>query len=264
MPEGDTVWRTARHLDEALAGRDLTRCDIRVPQLATVDLTGETVENVASRGKHLLVRVGAHTLHSHLGMDGSWHLYGPTTRWKRPAHQARVVLGTLDRVAVGFLLHRLDVVPRSAEEQLVAHLGPDLLGADWDAQEAVRRLRSDPERPIGEALLDQRNLAGVGNVYRSEVCFVRGVHPGSPTGSVSHLSRLVDQVRRMLQVNQERVRRCTTGDLRRGHELWVYGRQGQPCRRCGTPVRSSDTTVGAAPARVFYWCPGCQPEGRYV
>ncbi|MCU1514282.1 MAG: glycosylase, partial [Microbacteriaceae bacterium] len=173
MPEGDTVYLAAKNLAAVLDGTVLTRCDIRVPAFATVDLTGETVESVVSRGKHLLMRVGEHTIHSHLKMEGSWHIYRDGTRWRRPAWQARAILANDEWTAVGFSLGLLEVVAREDEQSVVGYLGPDLLGADWDADEALLRLTSDPVRAVGLALLDQRNLAGLGNVYRNELCFLR-------------------------------------------------------------------------------------------
>src|SRR3990170_5795555 len=171
MPEGDTVYLTAKNLNAALAGKVLTRCDIRVPRFATVDLSGTTIDEVASRGKHLLMRVGEYSIHSHLKMEGSWHLYRHGGRWRRPAHTARIVLKTADWVAVGFSLGIVEVVRRDEEDSVVGHLGPDLLGASWDPDEALRRLTADPGRAVGLALLDQRVLAGLGNVYRNELCF---------------------------------------------------------------------------------------------
>lgn len=172
MPEGDTVYRSAHNLAEALDGQVLTRCDVRVSKFATVDLTGETIDSVVPRGKHLLMRVGDAVIHSHLKMEGSWHLYpiggGERPKWHRPAFQARIVLETAEWQAVGFELGLLEIVPRTAEEDVVGYLGPDLLGPDWDSEEALRRLSADPERPIGLALLDQRIMAGLGNVYRAE------------------------------------------------------------------------------------------------
>ncbi|HEY8282234.1 MAG TPA: DNA-formamidopyrimidine glycosylase family protein, partial [Leifsonia sp.] len=184
MPEGDTVWRTARRLDAALAGRVLTATDFRVPAYATVDLSGRRVDEVVSRGKHLLARIGDQTVHSHLKMEGSWELYEPGARWRHPAHQARAVLNTEEVSAVGFLLGILEVIPRDREEDTVGYLGPDLLSSGWDADEAVRRLAAHPEQPIAVALLDQRNLAGLGNEYVNELCFLRGVLPTRPAGEV--------------------------------------------------------------------------------
>ena len=255
MPEGDTVWRTAKHLDQALTGRLLTATDFRVPAFATLDLAGRTVVGTVARGKHLLTRIGEeHTLHTHLKMEGSWHLYRPTTPWRRPAHEARVVLRTEEWVAVGFSLGITEVLRRAEEDDAVGHLGPDLLGPDWDEEEALRRLRADPERPVGEALLDQRNLAGIGNMYKAELCFLAGIHPATPVAAVPDLRRLVRRARQVLEANKERVQQATTGDLRRGRTLWVYARGRQPCRRCGTRIEQADLD-----GRVTSWCPRCQP-----
>jgi endonuclease-8 len=255
VPEGDTVWRAARHLHQTLSDRVLTRTDFRVPAHATLDLSGREVVETVSRGKHLLTRIGAdHTLHTHLKMEGSWHLYRPGTPWRRPAHQARVVLRTEEWVAVGFSLGITEVVARTAEDTAVGHLGPDLLGADWDEEEALRRLRADPARPIGEALLDQRTLAGVGNMYKAELCFLAGEHPATPVGAVRDLRRMVRRAKQVLEVNKERVEQSTTGDLRRGRTHWVYPREGQPCRRCGTRIVCAE--LGG---RETHWCPSCQP-----
>ncbi|WP_375407320.1 DNA-formamidopyrimidine glycosylase family protein [uncultured Amnibacterium sp.] len=263
MPEGDTVYRAAHNLHAALAGEVLTSCDVRVPKFATIDLTGERVESVGSRGKHLLLRTETALIHSHLKMEGAWHLYRPGTRWKRPAFEARIVLGTAPWQAVGFALGTLEVLPRGAEEDVVGYLGPDVLGPDWDAAEAIRRIEASPGRAIGLALLDQRNLAGVGNVYRNELCFLRGVLPTRPVDQVQDLPRLVDLAKRTLEANKNRVERTLTGDTRRGKQDWVYGRTGQPCRRCGTRILGG--TLGdpvqpgrGATDRETYWCPRCQ------
>lgn len=260
MPEGDTVWRTARSLNTALNGAVLTASDFRVPALATLDLRGEVVRETVSRGKHLLTRVGERTLHTHLKMEGSWHLYRPETRWRRPAHEARVVLRTPRWQAVGFALGIVEVIDTDAEDSVVGHLGPDLLGPDWDEEEAMRRLLADPERAVAEALLDQRNLAGIGNLYKSELCFLSGVHPLRPVGTVASLARLVRRARLVLEANKERVEQTTTGDTRRGHRTWVYRRERQPCRRCGTAVRV-ELQGPEQEERATYWCPTCQPEG---
>ncbi len=261
MPEGDTVFRTARLLDRTLAGHVLTRTDFRVPQLATTDLGGGRVLGTRSRGKHLLTRIDAQrpwTLHTHLKMEGAWQSYFPGQRWRRPPHTARVVLETADRMAVGFSLGIVELLPREHEEEAVGHLGPDLLGPDWDEAEAVRRLQGDAERPLGEALLDQTRLAGIGNMYLAEVCFVAGLHPATPVAQVPDLARVVRRAHQMLDLNKERAEQSTTGDLRRGRRMWVYRRDGQPCLRCGTPV--SVAMQGAARReRAVYWCPSCQP-----
>ena len=263
MPEGDTVWRTAMHLDRALSGHVLAETDFRVPAHATLDLSGQSVEATVARGKHLLTRIGpgdgtGHTLHTHLKMEGSWHLYRPGTSWRRPAHEARVVLRTDEWTAVGFALGVVEVVARDAEHTVVGHLGPDLLGPDWDEDEAVRRLLADPRREIGEALLDQRCLAGIGNVYKAEALFVAGVNPYTPVSEVPDVHKVVRVARRMMLANRERVRQTTTGVDRRGQEHWVNGRAGKPCRRCGTRILTGSQGP-ALQERVTYWCPTCQP-----
>jgi endonuclease VIII len=250
MPEGDTVWHTAAVLREHLAGRTLTRCDIRVPRFATVDLTGQVVDEVLSRGKHLFIRVGRTSIHSHLKMDGSWRV------GKRPVrvdHRARIILEANGIRAVGDDLGVLEVLERERDGDVVAHLGPDLLGTDWDPARAAANLTAHPDRPIGEALLDQRVLAGIGNVYCNELCFVSGHLPTAPVSAVANPRRLVSRARDMLWTNRFRWDRCTTGDTRAGRQLWVYGRGGRPCRRCGTRIIYDDTGE-----RVAYWCPSCQ------
>jgi endonuclease VIII len=262
MPEGDTVWRTARQLHDALASAPVTRCDLRVPQLATVDLTGRRVLEAVARGKHLLTRFeGGLTLHSHLGMEGSWRVARAGGRWPAggPSHEIRALLGTAGALAVGYRLPVLELLRTAEEARAVGHLGPDLLGTDWDPQEALRRLLADPARPVGEALLDQRNLAGVGNVYRSELCFLARVPPWTPVGEVPGPQRLVALARRLLVANRSRVRRSTTGELQRDRGLYVYGRARRPCRRCGGPIRSGELGPPGE-QRIAYWCPRCQPE----
>ena len=260
MPEGDTVYRTARHLDAALAGQTLLSSDFRVPRYAEIDLSGRTVEGVVSAGKHLLTRVGDVSIHSHLKMEGSWHLYRPGTRWKRPASTARLILTTNDWVAVGFDLGTIDVVDRDDEASVVGHLGPDVLAPDWDESaeaEAVAHLAASPDREIHVALLDQRNLAGLGNVYANELCFLRGLLPTRPVSSVD-LAPLVALAHRVILVNRDRTERSTTGDLRTGRQSWVYRRENQPCRRCGTRIRAGKLGADELTLRDVYWCPRCQ------
>ena len=259
MPEGDTVWLAAQRMHEALAGRELTRSDFRVPALATVDLTGRTVLEVVPRGKHLLTRLsGGSTLHTHFRMEGSWHLYRPGDRWRGgPAWQVRVVLENAQWQAVGYRLPVVELLATDAESGVVGHLGPDLLAEDWDPAEALRRLRADPSREIGPALLDQRNLAGLGNLYRTEALFLQGVTPWTAVADVPDLPALVEKGRRLMLANRGRWEQSTTGLLRRGQTHWVFERSGQACRRCGTPIAIAEQ--GAAPyARLSYWCPRCQ------
>src|SRR5882757_534802 len=251
MPEGDTVYRTAMKLREALDGRTLTRCDVRVPRFATVDLTGEKVHEVISRGKHLFIRVGDASIHSHLKMDGAW-LIGGQIRRVQP-HKVRIILETADSRVAGIDLGVLEILQREHDMDAVAHLGPDLLGDDWEPRTAASNLVADPDRPLAETLLDQRVMAGVGNVYANELCFVLGRLPTSPVSRVKDPLRVVQRARDMLWLNRSRVNRTTTGDTRPGRNLWVYGRAGHECRRCGTAIESDSSGE-----RVMYWCPNCQ------
>ena len=251
MPEGDTVYRAAAKLREALMGKTLTRCDVRVPKFATVDLTGTVVDEVLSRGKHLFIRAGDASIHSHLKMDGAWLVGGQIRRV--PEYKVRILLETADTRAAGIDLGVLEILPRDHDMEAVAHLGPDLLGDDWEPRTAATNLTADPDRPLAEALLDQRVMAGVGNVYANELCFVTGRLPSSPVSSVKDPLRVVQRARDMLWLNRSRVNRTTTGNTRSGSDLWVYGRVGRPCRRCGTIVESD-----RGGDRVTYWCPNCQ------
>lgn len=248
MPEGDAVLRTARRLDRALTGGVLTRTDLRVPRFATVDLSGQTVTGTVARGKHLLTRIGEEwTLHTQLKMDGSWVTLAPGRRWPKPAHTARAVLETATTQAVGFLLGTVEVLPRSGESAALDHLGPDLLGADWDEDEARRRLLTHADEPVFDALRDQTSLAGLGTIWAAETCFTMGVHPTTRVGDVPDLARLVRVARLKLQQAVDRP-----------GPMAVYGRERAACRRCGTPVRRMEMGEEARP-RPAYFCPACQP-----
>lgn len=255
MPEGDTVFRAADKLRTALAGKMLTRCDVRVPKFATVDLTGQVVDEVLSRGKHLFIRVGDASIHSHLKMDGAWLVDGQIRRI--PQHKVRIILETADSRAAGVDLGVLEVLRRDLDMDAVAHLGPDLLGDDWEPRVAEANLTADPDRPLAETLLDQRVMAGVGNVYANELCFVSGRLPSSPVSAVKDPLRIVQRARDMLWLNRSRVNRTTTGNTRAGSDLWVYGRVGRPCRRCGTTIESDRAQVTGT-ERISFWCPVCQ------
>ena len=260
MPEGDTVWLVARRLHDALAGDVLQHADLRVPSLATADLAGRRVLEVRPRGKHLLARLeGGLTLHTHLRMDGMWHLYRHGVRWAGgPDHQVRVVLATETWDAVGYRLPVVELLETAHEDSAVGHLGPDLLDPAFDRAEAIRRLRTDPGREIAQALLDQRNLAGIGNIYKAETLFVRRTSPWTPVGEVDDLGAIVDTARRFLDANKAHAAQGTTGDTRRGHEHFVAGRHGRACRRCGSLIRCA--MQGPAPYdRITYFCPQCQP-----
>jgi endonuclease VIII len=260
VPEGDTVWLTARRLHDALAERPVTTFDVRVPEFATCDLTGDTVREVTARGKHILMRFAAGlTLHNHLRMDGSWHIVAAGQRPNAmPQHMIRALIGNDTWLAAGYRVHDLRIVHTSAEVELVGHLGPDLLGPDWDPDEAVRRLRAQTDRPGGEALLDQRSLAGMGNLYKCEALFVERINPWTSVSHVADLDRLVATSQRLMRANRDHPEQSTTGLLGRGSEHWVYQRAGAPCRRCRTPIRHA--LLGEPPyQRDTFWCPTCQP-----
>jgi endonuclease-8 len=257
VPEGDTVHLAATRLNAALAGQKVIRTDFRVPRHATADLSGSTIEGVIARGKHLLFRFDdAHSLHTHFKMEGTWHLYRKGERWRGgPEHEIRAIIETEPWIAVGWRLGVVELIPTEREADLLAHLAPDVLGPDWDAGEVVARMQKDPARPIGEVLLDQTVIAGPGNVYKCEVCFLRGIHPETPVGEIDDLPALVGLTKRLMEVNRTTGSQITTGDARPGRKHWVYGRGRQPCRRCGTPIARK-----AEPGeRVTYWCPSCQP-----
>ncbi|MBZ4487578.1 Fpg/Nei family DNA glycosylase [Microbacterium sp. cx-55] len=260
MPEGDTVYRAAQRLHAALAGHEVIRFDLRVPKVATIDLRGETVHAVIPRGKHILARIGGLTLHSHLKMEGEWHVYPPGARWRKPAHTARAIIGVDTADAVGFDLAMIDVVPTDREHELIGHLGPDPLGSDWtpaSAADAAAHLARD-ERPAHVAILDQRNVAGFGNVYANELLFVRGIAPTTPASEVDTVG-LIETGVRMIRANRDRSARTFTGEDRPGRRFWVYGRTGQPCRRCGTRIRETSLGANATSERNVFWCPRCQP-----
>lgn len=265
MPEGDTVWRAARQLNEALRHNELINSDFRVPRFATVDLAGMSVSDVRSRGKHVLIELAVDlespvsvVIHSTLGMDGAWKTYERTVRWTGgPAHQVRVVLGTRETTAVGYRLPHVDVLGPAEATALLKHLGPDLLGPDWNYSAAVQNIERVAEAEIAVALLDQRNLAGVGNVYKSELCFLARVNPWTPVSEVPNLASIVSSARDLLVANRESTRRVTTGDRRA--PLWVYQRHNRPCRICGTQIEVAQQ--GAPPQqRHTWWCPTCQPR----
>ncbi len=255
------MFRACYRLNAALAGNVLTRCEFRVPTLATTDLTGVEVLEVVSRGKHQLFRFAdGFTLHSHFRMDGAWRIYPTGRSWSGgPDWQVRAVLGTAGQVAVGYRLPVLELVPTSEESTVVGHLGPDLLGPDWDLDEALRRIRAAPAVSIGEALLDQRNLAGIGTFYRAEILFLQGVHPRTAVKDVPDLRRLVQRAQLLLHANRWRIEQSSTGDLRAGRSAYVFGRADQPCRRCRTRIRVEEFGPLGQERRSF-WCPRCQPR----
>jgi endonuclease-8 len=278
MPEGDTIYRSAQTLDRALRGRVVTRFESVLPALTRIDddapLAGRTIERVRAKGKHLLIEFSADlVLRTHMRMSGSWHIYRPGERWQRSRRQARVVIETDAFVAVAFNVPVAEFYTERelAREPALRELGPDLLGEDFDVDAAVSRLRERGSLEIGDALLDQRALAGIGNVYKSEVCFVCRINPFTRVDHLSddELRTLARTARELLQAN---VAPGTDAGITTYHPLgrtkgpadaeervWVYGRARQPCRRCGTPVERNKQ---GPDARSTYWCRVCQGDAR--
>ena len=261
MPEGDTIWRTARRLNEALADEVIIGADLRWPGLSTVDLRGVRTLEVVSRGKNLLHRLDAGlTLHSHLRMDGQWRVEATEGLANRTLAnpQLRALVSTARWTALGIRLGAVHLLATREEGRLFGYLGPDVLGTDWDAAEAASRLAAS-RGTIGSALLDQRNLAGVGTLYASEALFLERLSPWHPAASLAsaQVRQVVDRVHRLLNVNRHNVIQSTTGVQRHGMTTYVHGRSGRPCRRCGDAVRVS--VLGVPPQeRAFFYCPTCQ------
>ncbi|MXG90105.1 DNA-formamidopyrimidine glycosylase family protein [Nocardioides flavescens] len=278
MPEGDSVYLLARKLNRASKGRLVTAASLRVPRLATRDLSGRTLLEHATWGKHLLTRFSGTddgppvTLHSHLLMDGEWSVVRPGKRLPtRLMPQVRVVLELeTGATAYGLRLHQLELVATAEESEVVGHLGPDPLRADWRPEEATRRLLTDPSRPLVSALLDQTLMAGVGNLWANELAYVIGRSPWTPIGDLGHdgVRRLVDRAATALHhsATVPGAYQVTTGSSRRGEDHWVAGRQRRPCLRCGTVVQMADELPNDPDNRRTWWCPHCQPgpgpEGR--
>jgi endonuclease-8 len=272
MPEGDTIFRAARTLDRALAGQLVSGFETVLPHLARVHedtpLTGRTVERVEPHGKWIVMRFsGGLSLATHMRMSGSWHVYRPGERWQRSRGDMRIRIATPAFEAVGFTIPVAAFHDDAALERLLAErVGPDLLGEEFDEHDALARIREHPALHVGVALLRQHLVAGVGNVYRSEVCFACRVHPERPVSAVSDedLRCLLRTARRFLQANVGATTpagivtytglRRTTGRADRSARLWVYGRADQPCRRCGTAIHGGREEDG----RVVFWCPSCQ------
>ncbi|GAA3811474.1 Fpg/Nei family DNA glycosylase [Sphaerisporangium flaviroseum] len=263
MPEGDAVYRAAAKLRAALDGRVLTRSDFRVPRHATADLTGRTVLTTVSRGKHLLTRVeGGLTVHTHLRMDGAWRIQAAGTHLRR-GDVVRLILANERWQAIGIKLGMVDLLRTDQEDRVVGHLGPDLLAPDWDAEQAARAARNiaaNPDMTIAEALLDQRNVAGLGTIWRAETLFLSGISPFRRVREVENLEKMMSLAHRLLDANKDQPGGpLTTGDQRPGRRLWAYGRAGRPCLRCGNKVVGGE--LGAQPyERVIFYCPACQPR----
>jgi endonuclease-8 len=287
VPEGDTIHRAARTLHAALSGQQVRRFESVFAHLTRVDvdapIAGRLVERVEARGKHLLMwlggpnpagrdaaedsKGGALVLRTHMRMHGSWHIYRPGERWQRPRHEMRIVLATAGYVAVAFSVPVAEFVEPGAldREGPVAELGPDLLSDTFDVDEALARLQARAGVEIADALLDQRAIAGIGNVFKSEILFAARVSPFTLVGALGRdgLARIVEIAQRQMRANVGDVTeaggggRRTTNRLDPSARLWVYGRRGLPCRRCGTPIQR---TKQGPDARSTYWCDRCQPR----
>jgi endonuclease VIII len=269
MPEGDTIHRAARALDRAFGGRVVTRFESVFPHLTRVDeddpIAGRTILDVSSRGKHLLVRLSGNlTLRTHMRMHGSWHIYRAGERWLRPARNARVILENEEFVAVGFSIPVAEMIPTDRESRAaeLQRLGPDLLSSSFDRDEARRRLELQGDQQIAEALLDQSVMAGIGNVYKSEILFLAAIDPRTPVSALSRarLDEVIELSLNLLARNADgsvarRGSRQTTRYSAPDRRLWVYGRAGRSCFRCGTPILRS---LQGRNARVTYWCSACQ------
>ncbi len=263
MPEGDSVFRLAARLRTSLDGGTLSRGDLRVPAHATDALDGLQVLEHATHGKHLLTRFsGGLTLHTHLRMQGSWTVITPGRRPpSRVLPEIRVILAVEHGpTAYGLNLPVVDLVATRSETDVVGHLGPDPLRADWSAAEAARRLGRDPGERVAAALLDQRKVAGFGNLWANELCFLRGIHPDTAMADVD-VPSLVDLGARCLRFSatQPGAHQVTTGNTRRGERHWVAGRAGKPCLRCGAVVQVTAEVPGDPGRRRTWWCPRCQP-----
>ena len=261
MPEGDTVHRTADRLDSALRDAALERAELRWPSVPQVDLAGSRTLEVVARGKHLLHRFDTGTtLHTHLRMEGQWRVEhpGPATERALRRHDLRAALLTEQWSALGLRLGMLDLVPTAREAELVGHLGPDVLGPDWDATVAAARVTAS-EGLIGDTLLDQRVLAGIGTFWASEILFIERVLPWTPARDLDRerVLAMLERLRRLMAASRGSGWQATTGIQRSGEEAYVHARSGRPCRRCGDTVRVANT--GAAPRqRTLFSCPTCQ------
>jgi endonuclease-8 len=276
MPEGDTIFRAARAMGRALVGKPITGFRSNYPLLTRfhddTPLTGQTVVDVESRGKWMLIHFsGGATLATHMLMNGTWHLYPTGERWRRPARDMRIVLENKDYQAVAFTVPvaRMYTAQALAREKRIPPPGSDVLSADFDATAAAVRVRSYPDEEVGEVLLHQQVLAGVGNVFKSEVCFMEGVNPFCPVAMLTdaQVAGLIATAQRLIGANVLEEsgnqivtyggqQRRTTHSSKPQDSLWVYSRSGAPCRRCGSALRYR---LQGRDARVTYWCPTCQP-----
>lgn len=279
MPEGDTIFRAARTLDRALRGERVEEFRTVLAQLSRVDensaVAGRIIEGVEAAGKHLLMRFERDlVLRTHLRMHGSWHIYRRGERWRKSVHTMRIAIITPSWEAVGFNIPDAELLNEHAlaTSNPLQRLGPDLLATSFDEEEAFRRLRATGSSAILDALLNQTVLAGIGNVFKSEILFLHGIHPERAVSELDDeiLRQVIATSRRLLRQNVTDPAtgvatwsggRRTTRSANRAEGLYVYGRGGKPCRRCGTPIawgrRGRD-------ARSTYWCPTCQTDDSSV
>ena len=276
MPEGDTVFRTARALGRALVAKPVTGFRTTYPLLARFDddtpLTGQLVRSVESRGKWLLIHFsGGGTMATHMLMSGSWHIYRPGERWQRPRTNMRILIENNEYVAVAFNVPVAKMLQSDEIERLlpIPQTTIDVLSQDFDMAEVARRILACGAEQIGDVLLRQQVIAGVGNLFKSEVCYVTATNPFSTVAALDaeKIQALIATSRRLLKANVVEDsdemfvtdlgrQRRTTHASDPGASLWVYGRQGEPCRRCGQPIRRR---LQGPDARVTFWCPQCQP-----
>lgn len=268
MPEGDTIHRAARTLQQAIGGRTVVAFETAVATLARVDdqtpLRGQDVVEVRAEGKHLLIRFsGGLVLRTHMRMNGSWHVYRPGERWQRPRRDMRVRIATAEWEAVAFNVPVAEFIASDAlrRNRPLRTLGPDLAADAFDFDSAFQRMREAGSRPIAEVLLDQRVVAGIGNVYKSELLFIAHINPFAPVSSIAddRIRELMATARRLLvhNVKSPDPSRVTRDSLDPDGRQWVYGRGGKPCLRCGSVIRG----VKSGPdARLTFWCPTCQPS----
>ncbi|HWE87455.1 MAG TPA: DNA-formamidopyrimidine glycosylase family protein [Terracidiphilus sp.] len=276
MPEGDTIFRSARSLGRALGGKIITGFRSTYPLLTRfhddTPLTGQIVEQVESRGKWLLMRFsGGGTLATHMLMSGSWHIYRPGEHWQKPRSAARIVIENAEYHAIGFNVPvaEMHTAQTIARDRRFPQQEDDLLGAEFDADAALERILGYPGEEIGDVLLHQRVMAGLGNVFKAETCFVAGIHPFARIGTLTRaeVQRVIRVARRQLGANVMEdaadmivtwrgAGRRTTHRSEPTESLWVYGRNGDPCRKCGARIRKR---IQGFNARVTFWCPACQP-----
>jgi endonuclease VIII len=281
MPEGDTIFRTARALTRAIAGKPITRFESGYAQLTQANdqapFTGQTITQIEARGKWLLIHfsgqggTGHSILATHMLMSGSWHIYRPGEPWQDKPSNARIVIETADYLAVGFRIPiaRMYTAESLQRDKKIPHTDRDVLSSSFDTANAVKRIMARSRDELGDALLRQDVLAGVGNVFKSEICFLQGLSPYRKVESISQkqVKEIVATAQKLLAANvledstdlivtYSGKNRRTTHNAEPGQSLWVYGRKNEPCRKCGTPIKRA---LQGPNARSTYWCPTCQP-----